>query len=57
MGGCTEIEGKSVVPSKWLFKIKHEANGSVEKHKARFVARGFSQKERIDYDETFAPVA
>ena len=50
-------EGKSVVTSKWLFKIKHGADGSMEKHKDRFVARGFSQKEGIDYDETFAPMA
>ena len=37
-------EGKSVVTSKWLFKIKHEADGSVEKHKARFVARGLLER-------------
>ena len=49
-------EGKSVVTSRWLYKVKYTADGSIEKHKARFVARGFSQVEGIDYNETFAPV-
>ena len=43
--------------SEWIYKIKHAAYGSIEKHKETFVARGFSQKEGIDYEETFAPVA
>ena len=50
-------EGKSVVTSRSLYKLKHAADGRVEKYKARFVARGFSQIEGVDYDETFAPVA
>jgi hypothetical protein len=42
-----------VVTSKWIYKIKHVVDGSIEKYKARFVSRGFSQKG-VDYGETFA---
>ena len=48
---------KSVVSSKWIYKIKHSADRSVENFKEIFIARGFTQKEGIDYEETFAPVA
>ena len=50
-------EGKSVVGLRWIYKVKQAADGSVEKYKARFVARGFSQIEGINYEETFAPIA
>jgi hypothetical protein len=47
---------KSIVISKWIYKMKHATDDSIEKYKARFVARGFSHKEGIDYEETFSSV-
>ena len=48
-------EGKSVVSSKWMYKIKHTTDGSIEKYKAKFVSNGFSQKEGVNYEEIFSP--
>eukprot|EP00253_Pinus_taeda_P027010 PITA_27010 len=50
-------QDKLVVSSRWLYKVKQIADGTIEKHKARLVSRGFSQVEGINYDETFAPIA
>jgi hypothetical protein len=49
-------EGRKVVGSKWVFRIKHRPNGEIQKYKARIVAQGFMQIEGVNYNETFAPV-
>eukprot|EP00253_Pinus_taeda_P014552 PITA_14552 len=49
-------QDRLVVGSTWIYKIQYAADGSVEKYKARFVAKGYAQKEGIDYEETFALV-
>jgi len=50
-----EPKGVNIVSSRWVFDVKYDRSGNIERFKARLVARGFSQSEGIDFDETFGP--
>lgn len=49
--------GAKKVGVKWIYKTKHDEHGNVIKHKAYLVAKGYSQREGVDYTEVYAPVA
>ncbi|CAI7817824.1 unnamed protein product, partial [Closterium sp. NIES-53] len=50
-------EGRRAISSKWVFKVKSGADGGLEQFKNLLVAKGFLQKEKVDFEEIFAPVA
>jgi len=51
-----KLTGPNIVRSKWVFKTKKHADGTLEKFRARAVAQGFSQPPGFDFKDTFAPV-
>lgn len=60
LNGTWDIEslppGKNVVGCRWIFTIKYNPNGIVERYKSRLVAQGYTQQEGLDYMDTFSPV-
>jgi hypothetical protein len=49
--------GQHAIGLKWVFKVKKNPVGEIIKHKTRLVANGYTQRQGIDFDEVFAPVA
>lgn len=48
--------GKKAISCKWLFKVKHHSDESVERYKAHLIVKGFTQNDGIDYTEIFSLV-
>ena len=50
-------QGNHAIGVKWIFRTKFNTDGTINKHKARLVVKGYVQQLGLDYGETFAPVA
>ena len=53
---CQLPEGKTMISTRWIYRLKYHQDGSINVFKARLVAKGYEQILGVDYDETFSPV-
>jgi hypothetical protein len=51
------LKDKKAIGCKWVYKVKHNVDGSVNMYKARLVAKGYAQTYGIHYEETYSPIA
>jgi hypothetical protein len=51
------LEDKKTIGCKWVYKVKHNADGSMSRYKARLVAKGYAQTYGINYEEIYSPIA
>jgi hypothetical protein len=48
--------GSNIIDCRWVYIIKRKANGTIDRHNARLVTKGFKQRYGINYEDTFSPV-
>jgi len=50
----TVLKNPNIVTSKWVFRCKYNSDNTINKRKARLVARSFTQKKGVNYNETYS---